>query len=80
VRLTIPCGCNRNAGVAPAGGTGIWNTAGLNWTSDAGATYIAWPNTDPNLDTAIFGGNRGKGEPGQCHIRQLAQRSTPQVT
>src|SRR2546429_2634626 len=46
-------------GVAPAGGAGIWNTAGFNWTSDAGATYIAWPNTDPNTDNAIFGGTAG---------------------
>src|SRR5437763_629967 len=45
--------------VAPAGGAGIWNTAGFNWTSDAGATYIAWPNTDPNSDNAIFGGTAG---------------------
>ena len=46
-------------GVAPAGGTGVWNTTGLNWTNDAGATYIAWPNTDPNTDNAIFGGTAG---------------------
>src|SRR2546429_7203051 len=46
-------------GVAPAGGAGIWNTSGLNWTNDAGASYIAWPNTDPNSDNAIFGGTAG---------------------
>src|SRR5687768_14196660 len=46
-------------GVAPAGGTGVWNGTGLNWTNDAGATYVAWPNTDPNLDGAIFGGTAG---------------------
>ncbi len=47
------------AGVAPAGGTGVWDATLLRWTNDNGATYIAWPNTDPNLDTAIFGGAAG---------------------
>jgi fibronectin-binding autotransporter adhesin len=42
------------------GGTGAWDTSALNWTSDAGTTYVLWPNgSAPNGDTAIFGGTAG---------------------
>ena len=46
-------------GVAPAGGTGIWNTSGLNWTADSGTSYVAWPNNVITPDNAILGGTAG---------------------
>ena len=38
-----------------AGGTGTWNTSGLNWWTGSGAA--AWNNA--NLDTAAFAGTSG---------------------
>lgn len=39
-----------------SGGTGAWNTTGTNltWTTDAGATNVAWSNT-PLDNHALFG-------------------------
>jgi fibronectin-binding autotransporter adhesin len=42
---------------AVTGGAGTWNTAATTWTTDAGATNVAWVNA--NNDTAIFGGTGG---------------------
>lgn len=39
------------------GGTGTWDTANGNWTTDAGVNNIAWNNS--NNDTAVFGGTAG---------------------
>ncbi|MFD0895240.1 autotransporter-associated beta strand repeat-containing protein [Luteolibacter ambystomatis] len=39
------------------GGAGTWNTTNGNWTTDAGATNIAWVNA--NNDIAVFGGTAG---------------------
>jgi fibronectin-binding autotransporter adhesin len=44
-----------DAGVT--GGAGAWDTTLTNWTTDSGATNIAWVNA--NNDTAVFGGSAG---------------------
>jgi autotransporter-associated beta strand protein len=39
------------------GGTGTWNTTNGNWTTDAGANNVAWDNTSPSVNTALFNAN-----------------------
>jgi hypothetical protein len=37
------------------GGAGNWDTSLTNWTTDGGATNIAWDNANNAADTAVFG-------------------------
>lgn len=39
---------------AITGGAGTWNTSNGNWTTDAGVNNIAWINTTPSVNTALF--------------------------
>lgn len=39
------------------GGTGTWDTTNGNWTTDGGANNIAWDNTSPSVNTALFNAN-----------------------
>jgi len=44
------------------GGTGPWNTTDTKWTTDGGASNIAWSNSGQdsiNVDNATFGGTAG---------------------
>jgi fibronectin-binding autotransporter adhesin len=39
---------------AITGGSGTWNSSNGNWTTDAGANNLAWDNTSPSVNTALF--------------------------
>ena len=41
------------------GGSGIWDDANGNWTTDGGANNVAWDNTLNANDTAVFRGTAG---------------------
>lgn len=44
------------------GGAGTWNTSAALWAAGApGGTLSSWPNSEPNGDSARFGGTLGTG-------------------
>lgn len=47
-----------NGSEAGSGGTGTWDVVSALWTN-APNTWVSWPNSNPNADTALFSGVPG---------------------